>query len=118
MVEWIFGLAPVLSDVVEKILARPVSLERHSLLLFELRESDLPAKYAAPLARLLRHVLASVSTLASDCQYADEVTRTLLASGADRQDLLAICQAMARLGCPTANTLRTLIEGTGQNEGG
>lgn len=58
----------------------------------------------------------------ADCEYTQygdkrDIDPESIASMAFARSLLAVCEAMARLGCPTANTLKMLIDARGQNEG-
>ncbi len=110
MLEWAFGLRPVLPAVVDLLEAMPVSLSGHTMVFYELREVRLARTDPQPVARLLRHVLANATQLQWVCGDVEALVGELIEVHADRVMLLDICEAMARLGCPAAAALRQRLD--------
>jgi hypothetical protein len=110
MLDWVPGLRPVLPEVVELFCRQPVQLPEHSLFLFSLRDNPIPRDLAAPMARLLDHLLRCAKSLGYDCLSAALITRGLHDAGAERSVVRAIVESLASLGCPEAVQLRTDLE--------
>ncbi|MGH7510063.1 MAG: DUF4020 domain-containing protein [Gemmatimonadales bacterium] len=109
MVEWVFGLVTVAFEVMDLIERTPAGFEANSLIFIELDQSGLAIGNPAAAARLLRHVLASMRQLAWSCESVDALVRGLVATDAEKAVLRDVCESMARLGCPSAGELRSLV---------
>ena len=104
--EWVFGLRQVLSAVLPLLEQTPISLGEHTMLFYELGDSGLAQAEPELVARLLRHVLAGALQLPWQCDQVDALVREFINANANRGVLLDICEAMARLKCPSAAELR------------
>jgi uncharacterized protein DUF4020 len=109
MLDWVFGLRPVLGEVVELLEVAPVSLPEHGMVLYELRENGLAKTDPQLIARLLRHVLAGTTQLQWECSDISTIVDELIEANADRAVLLDICESMARLRCSDAASLRSRL---------
>jgi hypothetical protein len=106
LLEWLFGLRVVLPDAVELLEATPVTLPTQSMFLERLREDGLATAEPQLLARLLRHVLQGTVERCDACGQLEQLVGELIDASADRETLIAICEALARLGCAGAAALR------------
>ncbi|HKV43786.1 MAG TPA: SIR2 family protein [bacterium] len=76
--------------------------------LHRLDSSGVATTHPVATARLLRHLLRSAEVNFS-CDYLFRIADVSRKAGAMRDDLLGICESMARLGCSSAFELRQLV---------
>jgi len=110
MVTWCLYLTPVFPEVVEKIRESPFPALTHSYMFWDLSKGDIPQRHPKALAQLLRYLLASAREPFLHSNEVDEIVRRLAGSDASREDLLIICDDLARLGHPGAAQLRNLVQ--------
>jgi len=110
MLAWAIPLEPVFPLVVERICSTPAPALEHTRLYHQLLEQGLASSYPAALARLLRHLLPSAAEPFHHlCADVEHLVRQLAGSTADRGDLVAVCNQLARLGCPSAADIERLV---------
>ena len=109
MVGWVLGLRPVLSDAVQKVRVARVRLPEHHLFFYRISRTELASTHPVDIAKLVRHVLDDLRAPFYECSELDSTVRDLISNGAQSDDLTAICDHMARLGCPSSEELSTLV---------
>jgi len=109
MSEWILGLGAVATEAVSLLERMVVPLQEHTMIFFQLVEDGLATREPAAMARFVRHLLNGTSHLAWQCDQVDKLVRVFIAAKVERGVVLDICEAMARLGCPSAADLRWLV---------
>ncbi|MBA7637251.1 hypothetical protein ES703_44889 [subsurface metagenome] len=110
MVCWATELGPVFPDVVNKICtSNPPKLE-NTRVYHDFQKKDFATKHPAPLTRLLVHLLPNTAEPFWQCEEIEELVRTLLQTTAPRDQLLQVCNELARLGCANANELGELCQ--------
>lgn len=117
MVHWLLQLRAVFAEAVDKFCEGPApemnNTSRH--LYYELSESDLPAKSPAATTKLLAFLLENSVASYWEFEELDKIMRKIPVSSANKSELIAICNSLAKLGHPGASALRESIEETGQN---
>jgi len=111
MVQWSTHLGPVFPEVVTKIVNSPIPNLKDLFIYRELAESDLPTRHPVAVAKLVLYLLKHESTPIYDLDPVESILEKLV-SMADKNELLKICDELARLGYYSAAQLRTKIEGT------
>ena len=110
MVTWCLYLKPVFPEVVEKIRESPFPTLTQTFLFWDLSKGDIPQQHPKAMGQLLRHLLASAREPFLHSDQVDEIVRRLAVSDASREDLLTVCDDLARLGHPGAAQLRDLVQ--------
>jgi hypothetical protein len=112
MVQWPIGLTEVLEDVVktiDEVNATPSTLDHYSL--HRLHESHLAASNGATIGRYLRVLLSRAKLLTHACDEVFDIATEALVNGASKEDILAVAEHLARLGCEHATQLRDNANG-------
>jgi hypothetical protein len=110
MVNWGPQLGPAFPAAVEKICSSPTPKQDTSSFIYrELCESGHPDSDANSVAKLVLHLLRSDWSPTHDFDQVEVLFIRISDSGAEKQDLLDICDELARLGFSEAARLRTLV---------
>lgn len=112
MAEWAVWLKPVFSEVVEKICESDAPKLEYGFIYRELAEKTFATSHPVALTRLLRHLIPHVQLPFFEFNEVDELVRNLIGTEAPTNELLLLCDDLARLGYSKADELRRLIEGS------
>jgi len=110
MVAWIANLEPIFPEVAKKICATPQPQSRDSFLYAKLSEKRFALNHPKWLARLLGCLLTNTTEPIYHFQEIHEMVEVLANSDVPKEDLLAVCNELARLGYRKASDLRDLVE--------
>ena len=112
MVGWVPALRPQFAEAVDRVLEAPPETLDH-FTFYRLRKSGVPKSNGRDTGRLLRGLMANLNTMLYDSDEVLELATLALGHGAEPNDLLAVADDMARLGCHGAEQLRSLATGGG-----
>ena len=112
MVQWSVHLQAAFPEVVTKICNSPAPKLEHSLIYRQLSKSELPSRHPSSAAKLLLHLLRNASVPLYDIDPIVDNVRQIAASDLDRQNIILICDELARLGYGGAQNLRDSLAGT------
>jgi hypothetical protein len=105
VITWVPGLRSKFSEAVDLVLAaRPSTLDHTTF--YRLDQAEIAVKNGRETGRLLRGLLAELDSVAYDSGEVAMLANAAADNGAERADLLAIADDMARLGCSGAAGLR------------
>ena len=110
MIYWATELGPVFPDVVDKICASDPPKLENTRVYHDFQEKDFATKHPAPLTMLLVHLLPNAAKPFWQCEDVEELVTTLLQTTAPRDQLLQVCNELARLACPNAGELGGLCQ--------
>lgn len=105
LVTWVPALASKVDRVVDRIVQSPPSSLDH-FTFHRLRKSGIAKRHGPEIGRLLRGLLVGLAKVGFDTGEVAELATEAADHGASREDLLAIADDMARLGCAGAAALR------------
>jgi hypothetical protein len=109
VVWWSTALPSQFDEIAELCLrGQPPGALDH-FVIYRLDQSGLASSHPAMTARLLRHLLKAAKVDFS-CDYLFRIGDACRRGKAAREDLVAVCEAMARLGCAAASELRRLLD--------
>jgi hypothetical protein len=106
LLEWLLGLGAVLPEAMDLVEATPLTFPSHSMFAERLRQTGIVRKEPEIVARLLKHILQGTAERCEACGEIEQLVGELIDTEADRETLIAICEALARLGCAGASALR------------
>ena len=107
MLEWLSLLGENFPQAAEKVMRGPVPVLAHSFFYRELRDTDLPDRYARAAVKLVYHLLRSnCETPVYEFEVLEGIVRRGIAAGGEQEDLLGVCDELARLGDPQAAGLK------------
>ena len=112
-VEWLGDLEVVFDEAVEVICTGPVPHFEHTLLFHRMKETKIPEDHPEATAKLLVHVTSDGGMLRYHCRDLEEITTRAIAAGASTPVLNALCDQLARVGCPEAATLQESVRRRG-----
>lgn len=112
-VEWLADLEVVFDDAVEVICSGPVPHFEHTLLFHRMKETKIPEDHPEATAKLLVYVTGDGEMLRYHCRDLEEITTRAIAAGASTPVLNALCDRLARVGCPEAATLQESVRRRG-----
>ena len=113
MLHWTPQLGEAFPESVVKAIESPFPAWGGSPVHFlyeDLSATDLPERYPGPATRLLLRLLQSGLLPQPDFVGVDEIVKRLASAGAPKQDLVRVCEELARIGDTQANRLRNAIE--------
>ena len=118
MVLWAIPLEPVFPAVVKKICAIQKLDIGDTLLYSKLKQKQVATKHPMPLSHLLHHLVSNAWLKPETdepffhCREVKELVQSLVGT-APQDELLLICEELARLGCSDASELKEVIEKNG-----
>jgi hypothetical protein len=113
VIKWSLELADVLPEVVALVSRHPASRAGGDIRYYQLQKREQLLRHPEALIQLLDYLLAAETRLfVQDCKYIEEMVVKLLAAGGSRDRLRVLVERLADLGCPNAQELAALIEGT------
>jgi hypothetical protein len=107
MLTWGPHLRPVFVEFARLIAATRIEIDYSGPFIRGLARTDLPQEFPESVCDLLGAVLQN--DVVYDWNEVGKIVRMLIEGQAPREKLLAICEQLARLGCPDARQLRSLI---------
>jgi hypothetical protein len=109
MVEWIYGLESVFSEVADKLCRSPIAVDGRRRVFARLVERHLAEAHPADLARIVDRLLLSIELPMYECDAVDALVRQLLSAAAPPEVLRRICESMLRVQCLSGVELAKLI---------
>jgi hypothetical protein len=105
VVTWLPPLRHRIPSAVDRVMSAPPTSLSH-LVFYSLHESGIADTHGPDIGRFLRALLQRLTSVIYDTGEVAMLVSAAADHGADRADLLAIAQEMARLGCTGASELR------------
>ncbi len=105
MLRWLTSLGPAFPDAVRAMDGCVLPVIHDIPLYYLVHNSDYHERYPDELALLLKHLLDSTTPPFNECEAVGELVSRLIATGAPRDTLRAVCDRLADLGCANASGL-------------